>query len=149
MNNLTNRILKRYGLKSQKTELSLYDDVLQEADNIDGLRMKVSDALESYTGLYQKWQKATDEVAELSLDLISAARTLEELSDIEYDLDNGAVAYANYVEAAGELGAEIPDVVENFGEDLDYLRYSGIVEFMGGEGGDIINAQDIAQKYTP
>ena len=149
MNNLTNRILKRYGLKSQKTELSLYDDVLQEVGNIDGLRMKVSDALESYTGLYQKWQKATDEVAELSLDLISAARTLEELSDIEYDLDNGAVAYANYVEAAGELGAEIPDVVENFGEDLDYLRYSGIVEFMGGEGGDIINAQDIAQKYTP
>jgi hypothetical protein len=149
MNNLTNRILKRYGLQAEKTKLSLYDDVLEEMGNLDGVRVKVSSLIEDYRGLYEKWQRATDEVAELSLDLISAARTMEEFSDLEYDLGNGEVAFANYVEAAENLGASLPSDVESFADDLDFIRQSGVIEFLNNEGADIMNAEDIAQKYIP
>lgn len=149
MNNLTNRILKRYGLQAEKTKLSLYDDVLEEMGNLDGVRVKVSSLIEDYSGLYEKWQRATDEVAELSLDLISAARTMEEFSDLEYDLGNGEVAFANYVEAAENLGASLPSDVESFADDLDFIRQSGVIEFLNNEGADIMNAEDIAQKYIP
>jgi hypothetical protein len=117
--------------------------------NLDGVRVKVSSLIEDYRGLYEKWQRATDEVAELSLDLISAARTMEEFSDLEYDLGNGEVAFANYVEAAENLGASLPSDVESFADDLDFIRQSGVIEFLNNEGADIMNAEDIAQKYIP
>ena len=147
MNKITNRILQRFS-KQNKTQLALIDDVLDSLSDLDGLNIRVRQDVEEYTGLFREWQEATDAVAQLSLDIISASRTLQVYGDIGREVADGQVSYANYVEAADQLGAPLAPEVDSLGLALDEIEGSGILEFMQGEGSDIINAEDAANNYV-
>ena len=113
MNNLTNRILKRYGLSSQKTKLSLIDDIREYKNQLDFLAFGIGKS---------EVKKLQDEIVSLLSDAKSKAEALDAEIEIYRNTDWQSVineaedALDTYKNAAEELGVELDSDAQTLDE---------------------------------
>lgn len=150
MNNLTNRILKHYGLKSERTELSLADNVLSTLVELRPYLKQSSDLMEDASGVHEEWMRMTDDLASLSQDIIELADRINQVGEIDFIAQEVGIALERYKDAANELGVdEYPTQITEAEDALDEYESGGFNEWLYSEGSKIEEASSFAQKYLP
>jgi len=150
MNNLTNRILKRYGLKSERTELSLADDVLRNVSELESLLPMALEIEREANGVYDEWMRLTDEVASVSEQILDLAEKINNLSDIDYLAEELSQSLINYKSAASDLGVEdLPPNIQEAQDLYDEYLDSDISVWLFQKGAEIEDAASVANKFIP
>lgn len=150
MNNLTNRILKRYGLKSERIELSLADNVLSTLVELRPLLKQSKELMEDASGVHEEWMRMTDDLASLSQDIIELADRTMQVGDVDFVAQELSIALEQYKDAANELGVEeYPTQIQEAEDALDEYTSGGFNEWLYSEGSKIEEASNFADKYLP
>lgn len=150
MNNLTSKILKRYGLKSVKTELSLANNVQDALSELRPYLQQSRDLMEDASGVHEQWMRMTDELASLSQDIIELADRINDIGDVDFLAQEVSIALDRYKEAANELGVtDYPPMIQEAEDAYDEYLSSGFNEWLYSEGGQIEDASNVASKYLP
>lgn len=150
MNNLTNRILKRYGLKSVETKLSLANNVQDALAELRPYLQQSQDLMEDASGVYEEWLRMTDDLASLSQDIMELADRINDIGDVDFLAQEVSIALDRYKEAASELGVtDYPPMIQEAENAYDEYMSSGFNEWLYSEGGQIEDASNVASKYLP
>lgn len=150
MNNLTNKILKRYGLKSEKVNLSLADNVLSALVELRPYLRQSQDLIEDASGVHEEWMRMTDDLASLSQDIVELADRIADIGDVDFLAQEVSIALERYKDAADELGVEeYPTQIQEAENALDEYSSGGFNEWLYSEGSQIEEAATVANKYIP
>jgi predicted nucleic acid-binding Zn-ribbon protein len=133
----------------KKLQFSISDNVDSAYRELSGYLQEARNLIEDAAGVYDEWERATNDVANLSQDIIELNDRIEETGDIMFLQNNLQESLNNYNRLADELGVDPSDNVMAASDLLEDLQALDFEKWLYSEGGRINDAASVANKFLP